>query len=147
MIRRAVPAALAVAFLAACGDSTAGPPLMDTSFAACDWTTVATTSATVSHPRACQQVLGPVAEIEAGKPQCTSSSPAAVVRDTCPATGGAGLVGCCTYRAYGLLMTWCYYDPTLYPGVEARCRNLTVDGDPAVWTTTVPIWQLAALAP
>jgi hypothetical protein len=36
-------------------------------------------------------------------------------------------------------MTWCYYDAARYSTVEWSCHALTVNGEPAVWTTTVPI--------
>lgn len=129
---------VAVALLAACGTGGSAQTLTGSGSGACDWTAVATSTASVTYPRACEWASGPAIEIEPMKAQCAGSDPAAVVRTTCPSTGGNGLVGCCTYPWSDLLLTWCYYDAALYAGRETRCRSTTINGDPAVWTTTVP---------
>lgn len=128
---------VSAAVLAACGG---GSTAAGTMTAACDWTALADTTA--QQYRKCQQVTGPSSEIQPALGACASGTEGVapgVVRSTCPADGGTGLVGCCSYPAFGLGVTWCYYDAARYPTVAGACRALTVDGDPAVWTTTVPV--------
>jgi hypothetical protein len=125
---------LVVALLAACGGGGSGGGTTGTQTAACDWTAIDTN-------QRCQQATGPAAEIQSGSADCAALG--GVLRAICPATGGAGLVGCCSYPEFGLAMTWCYYDATLYATRAASCRALTIDVgghlEPAVWTTTVPV--------
>jgi hypothetical protein len=138
MFQRFALAAVTAAVLAACGGGS--NVTQGTETAACDWTALVDTNA--STYRKCQQATGPSAEIEPGRASCASGTatvPAGVVRATCPDTGGAGLQGCCSYPMYGLAMTFCYYDAAHYPTVRSTCESSTVNGDPAVWTTTVPV--------
>jgi hypothetical protein len=133
-------AAVAAVLLAACGGGGSSGTASGTMTAACDWTAIASTTA--SQYRKCQQATGPSSDIQPELGSCvsgTGSVPAGVLRTTCPPAGGTGLVGCCSYPAFGLAMTWCYYDAVRYSTVEGSCHALTVDGEPAVWTTTVPI--------
>lgn len=141
MFRRATPlvAAVFVASLAACGGTGTGA-FAPIAMTACDWIAVETPTA-VAAARSCKLSAGATADIAAARATCSASTPAGVVRDTCPATGGTGLVGCCSASVGHLRVSWCYYDAELYPAsvLSYACRNtIGDDGDPAVWTTTVP---------
>jgi hypothetical protein len=116
-----VAVALALA-LAACGDD--GPEVITR---ACDRT---------GDPgvRECIRATGPARDIEGARSTCTEDG--GVYTDRCPA---AELVGCCAYSMFGLAISDCYYtiDPPRATDPEVLCDGLTVDGDPAVWTTTL----------
>jgi hypothetical protein len=109
--------------LAACGGDD-GPSITTR---ACDWTGDAT-------ERTCTRATGPARELEASRSDCTESS--GVFTNQCPA---ADLIGCCSYSMFGLAISDCYYtiDPPRATDPEAFCNGLTVNDDPAVWTTTL----------
>jgi hypothetical protein len=124
---------LGLVLLAACGAADKVNSVVGDKTIACDWTALVTSTA--PRYRECLQATGPAAAVDEQAASCAPSS--GVLRGACPATGGTGLVGCCSVQQFGLATSTCYYDAR-YAAAETACRNTTVNGDPAVWTTTVP---------
>lgn len=130
---RLVLAAVGAALLAGCG---AADKVVGDKTVACDWTAVATPGA--EHYRSCVQVSGPAAAVDSQTPRLDCVPTGGVLRSACPSTGAPALLGCCSNQQLGVAMATCYYDALVYVAMPAACPLLIVEGDPSVWTSTVP---------